>query len=43
MSVQLRPKDHAEEVALFRAQVLGPVLNRELHRGELPEGPLRDP
>jgi putative transposase len=35
MSVQLRPKDHAEEVALFRAQVLGPVLNRELHRGEL--------
>ena len=35
MSVHLRPKDHAEEVALFRAQVLGPVLNRELHRGEL--------
>ncbi len=30
----LRPKDHREEVALFRAQVLGPLLCRELSRGE---------
>jgi putative transposase len=35
MNESLRPKDHAEHVALFRAQVLGPVLNRDLHRGEL--------
>ena len=35
MTAKLRPKDHAEEIALFRAQVLGPVLNRELYRGEL--------
>lgn len=35
MTTSLHPKDHAEHVALFRAQVLGPVLNRELHRGEL--------
>jgi putative transposase len=37
MSDQLRPKDHAERVALFRAQVLGPILNRTLARGELGE------
>lgn len=35
MSQTLHPKDHGEEVALFRAQVLGPVLNRDLERGEL--------
>jgi putative transposase len=35
MTAKLRPKDHAEEVSLFRVQVLGPVLNRELQRGEL--------
>lgn len=35
MNAKLRPKDHAEEVALFRAQVLGPILNRDLQRGEL--------
>lgn len=35
MTAKLCPKDHAEEVALFRVQVLGPVLNRELQRGEL--------
>lgn len=35
MNAQLHPKDHAEEVALFRAQVLGPILNRDLQRGEL--------
>ena len=28
MTDELRPKDAAEEVALFRAQVLGPVLCR---------------
>jgi transposase InsO family protein len=35
MTTKLCPKDHAEDVALFRAQVLGPVLNRDLQRGEL--------
>ena len=33
--MKLQPKDHAEAVALFRAQLLGPVLCTELHRGEL--------
>jgi len=35
MRNQLKPKDHAEAVAVFRAQVIGSVLSRELHRGEL--------
>jgi len=35
MKEQIRPNDHAEEIALFRAQILGPVLRRELARGEL--------
>ncbi len=35
MTRTLGPKDHSEEIALFRAQVLGPVLHRELARGEL--------
>ena len=35
MTKLLQPKDHGELVALFRAQVLGPVLHRELARGEL--------
>ena len=35
MTKLLKPKNHAEEIALFRAQVLGPVLHRELARGEL--------
>lgn len=35
MADKLRPKDRAEQVALFRAQVLGPVLARPLTRGEL--------
>ena len=35
MNDKLRPKDHAEAIALFRAQVLGPVINRDLERGEL--------
>ena len=30
----LSPRDHREEVALFRAQVLGPLLCRDLDRGE---------
>lgn len=30
----LRPKDHREAVALFRAQVLGPLLCSDLSRGE---------
>lgn len=38
MPDELRPKDAAEEVALFRAQVLGPVLCRgALDHGELAE------
>lgn len=38
MESELRPKDAAEEVALFRAQVLGPVLCRgALDHGELAE------
>ena len=35
MATSLQPKDHSEEIALFRAQILGPVLHRELARGEL--------
>jgi putative transposase len=30
----LKPKDHAERVALFRAQVLGPLTCAQLQRGE---------
>jgi transposase len=37
MSEDLKPKNHAETVALFRAQILGPVLARQLDRGELKE------
>jgi transposase InsO family protein len=33
--MKLEPRDHAEAVALFRAQLLGPVLHAELARGEL--------
>ena len=33
---KLAPKDHAEEVAIFRAQVIGPLLTRDFcSRGEL--------
>lgn len=35
MSERLKPKDHAEAVALFRAQVLGPLLCVDLQRREL--------
>ncbi len=35
MADELKPKDHAEAVAIFRAQLLGPVLCRDLLRGEL--------
>jgi putative transposase len=34
----LGPRDRGEEVALFRAQVLGPLLARPLARGELVDG-----
>jgi len=35
---KLAPKDHAEEIAIFRAQVIGPLLTREFtSRGELAE------
>lgn len=35
MNQDLEPKDHAEAVALFRAQVLGPVLSADLGQREL--------
>ncbi|MFH2005044.1 MAG: DDE-type integrase/transposase/recombinase [bacterium] len=35
MADELKPKDHAEATAIFRAQLLGPVLCRDLVRGEL--------
>ena len=31
----LRPRDHAEAVALFRAEIVGAICHRELSRGEL--------
>lgn len=31
----LTPRDHAEEVALFRAQIIGPLARSALARGEL--------
>jgi transposase InsO family protein len=31
----LTPKDHAEEVALFRSEIIGALTRRELDRGEL--------
>lgn len=33
--MKLKPKDHSEQNAQFRMQVLGPVLNVELQHGEL--------
>jgi hypothetical protein len=35
MSESIQPKDHAEAVAIFRAQVIGPLVARTLVRGEL--------
>lgn len=35
MNDELKPRDHAEAVALFRAQIVGPLLVRELRHGEL--------
>ena len=33
---KLAPKDHSEEVAIFRAQVIGPLVSRDFtSRGEL--------
>ena len=32
---QLVPKDHGEAVAVFRSQVIGPLVHRQLTRGEL--------
>ncbi|HRC88250.1 MAG TPA: hypothetical protein PK413_21895 [Thermoanaerobaculia bacterium] len=33
----LPPKDHAEEVALFRAELIGDLKHQELSRGALAE------
>lgn len=35
MQDPLRPKDHAEAIALYRAQIVGPVVRRALERGDL--------
>lgn len=35
MKDTLGPRDHAEAVALFRAQLVGPLRTAELHHGEL--------
>jgi hypothetical protein len=35
MSEVLCPRDHAERVALFRAELIGALARRELDRGEL--------
>ena len=35
MRESIGPRDHAEAVALFRAQVLGSLVARDLDRGEL--------
>jgi hypothetical protein len=32
---ELNPKDRAEAIALYRAQIVGPVVRRELERGDL--------
>ena len=32
---QLVPKDHGEAVAVFRSQIIGPLVHRQLTRGEL--------
>ena len=34
MDIELKPKDHAEQVALFRAGIIGALVHRELARGE---------
>ncbi|WP_228556895.1 DDE-type integrase/transposase/recombinase, partial [Myxococcus sp. AB025B] len=38
---ELVPKDYGEEIAVFRSQVIGPVVHRQLTRGEL-RGALRE-
>lgn len=35
MSKTLTPQDHAEEIALFRSEIVGALTRRELDRGEL--------
>ncbi len=35
MPDKLKPKDHAERVAIFRAKIIGALTARELGRGEL--------
>lgn len=37
MDPKLRPKNRAEEIALFRSEVIGALVRRELSRGELTE------
>ena len=32
---QLVPKDHGEAIAVFRSQMIGPLVHRQLTRGEL--------
>lgn len=35
MDEQLTPKDHAEDVALYRSKIIGALVHRELNHGEL--------
>ncbi|WP_437674765.1 hypothetical protein [Sorangium sp. So ce131] len=37
MQDPLTPKDHAEAVALYRSEIIGSLMHRELDRGELAE------
>jgi len=34
-TIPLTPKDHAEAVALFRAEIVGSLVRRELEHGDL--------
>ncbi|MCB9536001.1 MAG: hypothetical protein H6704_07015 [Myxococcales bacterium] len=35
MTLELAPRDHAEAVAHFRAQIIGPLVTQEFRHGEL--------
>lgn len=35
MDALISPRDHAEAVALFRAEVVGSLVRRDLDRGDL--------
>ena len=35
MNKSLSPKDRAEQIALFRSEIIGALVRRDLERGEL--------